>query len=254
VKRALALVYGIVCYVMFLVVFLYAIAFVGDFLVPRTIDAGGPATATGPALLVNLALLGLFGLQHSGMARPGFKRWWTNVVPEPIERSTYVLLSNLALVLLYWQWRPMPGVVWHVESPWMRALLWGLFGLGWLIVLVATFIINHAHLFGVQQVYRFLRGKELADPEFQVKGLYHYVRHPINLGFLLAFWSTPDMTVGHLLFALVTTGYIFVAMVLEERDLVAHFGERYRAYQRRVPRILPRIKASEGINDPTVRE
>lgn len=237
--RILSFLYGVINYVTFLGVFCYAIAFVGDFLVPKTIDSGGPETAFWSAILINAGLLGLFALQHSGMARRGFKDWWTRIVPEPIERSTYVLFSNAVLILLYWQWRPLTDVVWHVEAVWGQYVLWGLFGLGWAIVLLATFMISHAHLFGLQQVQEHMKGGELSAPEFQVTGLYHYVRHPLNLGFLIAFWATPHMTVGHLLFAVATTGYIFIAMVLEERDLVAQFGEQYRAYRQQVPMILP---------------
>jgi protein-S-isoprenylcysteine O-methyltransferase Ste14 len=238
-RRALSFTYGLVSYLLFLAVFLYSIGFVGDFAVPRSIDAGGPEATFWPALLVNLGLLGLFALQHSGMARPGFKTWWTRIVPEPIERSTYVLVASAVLALLCWQWRPMPEVVWHVEAAWAQWTLWGLFGLGWLLVLTATYMISHWHLFGLKQVHEHLRGDELSAPEFQIRGYYQYVRHPLNLGFLIAFWATPEMTVGHLLFALATTGYIFVAMVLEERDLIARFGERYRQYRERVPMIVP---------------
>ncbi|NBB72206.1 MAG: isoprenylcysteine carboxylmethyltransferase family protein [Bacteroidetes bacterium] len=238
-RKVASFIYGIVSYLLFLGVFLYAIAFVGDFLVPKTIDAGGPETTFGPALLINLGLLGLFALQHSGMARPGFKEWWTKIIPEPIERSTYVLFSNAVLILLFWQWRPMPEVIWHVEVAWAQWTLWGLFGIGWGLVLTATYMISHGHLFGLKQVREHLQGEELSAPDFQVRGYYQYVRHPLNLGFLIAFWATPEMTVGHLVFALATTGYIFVAMGLEERDLMARFGARYRRYRERVPMIVP---------------
>lgn len=237
--RILGLLYGVVNYVVFLAVFLYAIAFVGDVVVPRSIDSGGPEAAFWPALLVNLGLLGLFAVQHSGMARPGFKEWWTQIVPESIERSTYVLFSNAVLILLFWQWRPMPEVLWHVDAVWGQYVLWSLFGLGWLLVLTATYMISHAHLFGLQQVHQHLQDEDLSGPEFQIRGYYRYVRHPLNLGFLIAFWATPEMTAGHLVFALATTGYIFIAMVLEERDLIARFGERYRRYRERVPMIVP---------------
>lgn len=239
-KRGLAFVYGLISYLLFLAVFLYAIAFVGDIAVPKTIDTGGPSTPFWHALLINVGLLGLFALQHSSMARPGFKKWWTQIIAEPIERSTYVLVASLVLALLLWQWRPMPGNVWMVDAAWTQNLLWGLFGLGWFLVLAATFMISHVHLFGLQQVHEYLQGEDMSAPEFQIKGLYQYVRHPLNLGFLIAFWSTPHMTVGHLVFALATTGYIFVAMVLEERDLVARFGQRYRRYREHVPKIVPR--------------
>jgi protein-S-isoprenylcysteine O-methyltransferase Ste14 len=238
-RRILSFTYGLASYLLFLAVFLYAIGFVGDIAVPRSIDAGGPDAAFWPALGINLGLLGLFALQHSGMARPAFKRWWTKIIPEPIERSTYVLVASAVLALLFWQWRPMPEVVWHVEAAWGRWTLWSLFGLGWLLVLTATYMISHGHLFGLKQVYEHWRGDERSAPAFQVRGYYRYVRHPLNLGFLIAFWATPAMTVGHLLFALATTGYIFVAMGLEERDLMARFGARYRRYRERVPMIVP---------------
>lgn len=238
--RILSFLYGVVNYLVFLGVFLYAIAFVGDFLVPKTINSGGPETAFWLALLINAGLLGLFAVQHSGMARQGFKEWWTQIVPEPIERSTYVLFTNAVLILLFWQWRPLTDVVWSVEAAWGQYVLWGLFALGWALVLVATFMISHAHLFGVKQVYEHMQGEEPSAPEFQVPGFYRYVRHPLILGFLIAFWATPEMTVGHLVFALATTGYSFVGLYLEERDLIARFGERYRAYRERVPMLVPR--------------
>jgi len=237
--RILAFLYGLVNYVLFLGVFLYAIAFVGDFWVPRTIDSGGPAGAFWSSLLINAGLLCLFALQHSGMARRGFKQWWTDIIPEPIERSTYVLFSNVVLILLFWQWRPLTDVLWSVGATWAQYALWGLFGLGWALVLIATFMISHAHLFGLKQVHEHMQGAERSPPEFQVTGFYQYVRHPLNLGFLIAFWATPEMTLGHLVFALATTGYIFIAMYLEERDLVARFGERYREYREHVPMIVP---------------
>ena len=251
--RALAFVYGLISYVLFLGVFLYAIAFVADFGVPRTIDAGGPESSFWPALLINVGLLGLFALQHSGMARPGFKEWWTNIIPEPIERSTYVLIASLVLALVLWQWRPMPTIVWAVDAAWAQTLLWGLFGLGWMLVLAATFMISHLHLFGLQQVHEHMQGEEPSAPKFQIRGLYRYVRHPLNLGFLIAFWAAPEMTVGHLVFALGTTGYIFVAMGLEERDLIARFGERYRAYRDRVPMIMPMPTGQEAPIDTQKR-
>lgn len=238
-SRTLAFVYGTVSYVIFLVTFLYAIGFVGNLIVPKSIDTGH----SGPfwqALAVNAALLGLFAIQHSGMARPGFKRWWTRIVPKPIERSTYVLLASLVLVVLFWQWRPLPAIVWDVQVAWARGLLWALFALGWGIVLTATFMISHAHLFGLKQVYAHLRKEEPSTMEFQTPGLYRYLRHPIMLGFFIAFWATPAMTVGHLIFAIATTGYILLALQLEERDLLQRFGGRYREYRERVPMFIPR--------------
>lgn len=245
-RRVLYFLYGLVAYAVFLGAFLYAVAFVGDFLVPRTIDAGGASAPMGQALLVNSGLLVLFAVQHSGMARQGFKRWWTRFVPEPVERSTYVLVSSLALILLFALWRPMPEVIWSVEAGPARTALWALFGLGWLTVFLSTLMIGHANLFGLRQVWRKLKDRPRPDDRFRVPGLYRVVRHPIMTGFLIAFWTTPTMTLGHLLFAMATTGYILVGVSLEERDLVARFGERYRAYRERVPAFFPTPWSSGG--------
>ncbi|AKC87014.1 methanethiol S-methyltransferase [Pseudoxanthomonas suwonensis] len=239
--RLSVLLYGAVCYAVFLVTFLYAIGFVAGLGVPKHIDSG---TGDGVvrALLVNLALLTLFAVQHSGMARPGFKRWWTRFVPEPIERSTYVLLTSVALILLFWFWQPLPQLVWHVGNPAARVFLYALSALGWLLVLTGTFVISHFDLFGLKQVWQYSRGRRRPDGHapFVTRAYYRIVRHPLMLGFLVAFWATPTMTLGHLLFALATTGYILVAVkCLEERDLVAQYGDTYREYQRRVPMILP---------------
>lgn len=239
-KRHLALAYGGLCYVLFLLVVLYAIGFVGDFLVPRTIDSGGATGAFWPSLGIDLALLGLFAVQHSGMARPAFKERWTRLVPREIERSTYVLATNLVFVLIFWFWRPLPATVWDVEAPWAGAVLWTLFGLGWAVVFGSTYLISHAHLFGLSQVFDHWSGRDLRHPGFRTPGLYRRVRHPIMFGFLVAFWATPTMTVGHLVFALATTGYIVVGVTLEEKDLVRFFGDRYRAYQEQVPMLVPR--------------
>ncbi|MDX1673607.1 MAG: isoprenylcysteine carboxylmethyltransferase family protein, partial [Longimicrobiales bacterium] len=237
-RKVLHFAYGVVAYAVFIGSFLYAIGFVGGLVVPKTIDSGATASL-GTALLVDAALLLLFAVQHSGMARQTFKRWWTRYVPWPIERSTYVLTASLSLVLLFVLWRPIPDVVWNVEYGPARAALWTLFGVGWLIVFVATFMIGHGGLFGLQQVWRQLRGRPLPEDRFRVPGLYRVVRHPIMTGFLIAFWATPTMTVGHLLFATATTAYILVAIQLEERDLVDRFGDRYRDYRRQVPAFFP---------------
>jgi protein-S-isoprenylcysteine O-methyltransferase Ste14 len=239
--RSLALLYGVACYAVFFATFLYAIGFVAGLGVPRHIDSG----ATGDfvaSLAIDLALLGLFAVQHSGMARPAFKRWWTRIVPEPVERSTYVLLSSLVLVLLFWQWRALPQTLWHIEHEAARLALYGLSALGWLLVLTGTFLINHFDLFGLKQVWDYRRGTRAGRGEqpFVTRAFYRIVRHPLMLGFLIAFWATPTMSVGHLLFALATTGYILIAVkFLEERDLIALYGDTYRDYQRRVPMLLP---------------
>lgn len=235
----IAAAYGLLVYVLFLGTLLYTIAFVGNLpLVPKTIDSGEPATLPG-ALIVNTLLLGLFAVQHSVMARQGFKRWWTRLVPPSVERSTYVLATVLVLVAMLAFWQPMPQTVWQLEHPVAVAAVEGLFWAGWGIVLLSTFLINHWELFGVQQVYHRLRGTTPAEPKFATPLLYRYVRHPIYLGFLLAFWAAPEMSRGHLLFAVATTGYVLIGASLEERDLIRHFGEQYRAYRRQVGMLLP---------------
>jgi len=239
-SRLLALLYGAACYAVFLATFLYAIAFVAGIGVPKHVDNGVPI-ALPVALAIDLALLALFAVQHSGMARPAFKRWWTRFVPAPLERSTFVLASSLALILLFWQWRPLPLLIWNVEGDAARWALYGLSAVGWLLVLASTFLINHFDLFGLRQVWFYSQGRRPAfDAPFVTRAFYRIVRHPIMLGFLIAFWATPTMSLGHLLFALMTTGYILVAVkFLEERDLVAQYGDTYRDYQRRVPMLLP---------------
>jgi methanethiol S-methyltransferase len=250
--KFLAFLYGLAAYVLFLAVFLYAIAFVGGFPVPVSVDT--PTSLGTPlACVVDLALLGLFGIQHSGMARRGFKRLWTKLVPWPVERSTYVLFSSLVLALLFWQWQGLPRVVWDVRQPAARVALWAVFGAGWFTVLISTFMISHADLFGLRQVWDLVRGRLSTPLPFQTRFLYRVIRHPLLLGFLIAFWATPRMTTGHLLFAGVSTAYILVAVRLEERDLIHVFGQRYADYRRRVPMLIPlgfRRKIGAGQADP----
>ncbi len=236
--KLIAFVYGAVAYVVFFGTFLYAIGFVGNVAVPKGIDSGAPGGA-GLALVINVALLGLFAVQHSVMARPGFKRWWTQFVPHSVERSTYVLLASLILLLLFWQWRPLPNVVWNIEAGAGRLVLLGLFGLGWAIVLLSTFMIGHFELFGLERVFKHLRGQAEAPATFKTPGFYGLVRHPLMTGFIIAFWATPTMTQGHLLFAAVTTAYILIAIQLEERDLIGYFGDRYRQYRKDVSMLIP---------------
>jgi protein-S-isoprenylcysteine O-methyltransferase Ste14 len=241
VARAAAFLYGIVTYLFFFVTFLYAIGFVENLVVAKTID--GAATAPGAplaqAVIVNLVLMSIFAVQHSVMARPQFKRWWTRFVPPSVERTTYVLLATLALALMIWQWQPMPAVVWQIASPQLAAVVTALSFVGWLIVLTSTFLINHFELFGLHQVTNNLTGRPMPEPRFRTPLLYQFVRHPIYLGFIIAFWAAPTMTQGHLLFAAVTTAYIFVGAWLEERDLVSLFGDQYRQYRQRVSMLLP---------------
>lgn len=238
--RVLAVVYGVLGYLIFLISFLYAIGFVTNFGVPKGIDSGAPGPLLG-SVIVNMLLMGLFAVQHSVMARPEFKRWWTKFIPEPIERSTYVLLSSLALLLLYWQWQPIPGLVWSVEGA-GAAILWAICALGWAVVLLSTLMIGHFELFGLQQVYQNLKNLQPSEPTLITPGFYALVRHPIMTGFIIAFWATPQMSWGHLLFAAVTTIYIVLALQFEERDLIGIFGERYREYRSKVPMLVPFLK------------
>lgn len=236
----IAAVYGVVCYLVFLGSFLYAIGFVGNVIVPKSIDSGGGPAST-EALLIDVLLLGAFAIQHSVMARPGFKAVWTKIVPRSIERSTYVLISSLLLALICWQWRPLPATVWDASASRASVVLIGIFWLGWVTLLLATFMVNHFDLFGLRQVYLRLRGVDYSPPRFTQRALYKLVRHPIMLGFLIAFWATPRMSFGHLVFSIATTGYILVGIALEERDLTAAHGEQYRAYRSRVPMLIPAV-------------
>ncbi|MCA1579298.1 MAG: isoprenylcysteine carboxylmethyltransferase family protein [Acidobacteria bacterium] len=236
--RVATFLYGVLCYLFFFGTYLYAIGFLGNFAVPKSIDSGR-TVPLGEALLIDAALLTVFAVQHSVMARPWFKRMWTRIIPEPAERSTYVLLSSLALMLLFELWQPIGGVVWNVDQPVLRAVLYGLFGMGFLIVLISTFLINHFDLFGLRQVYLYLGGKEYTPMPFRTPSLYRHVRHPLYLGWLFAFWATPTMTIAHLVFAMATTAYIFVAIQLEEKDLIDAYGNEYKRYRESVPMIVP---------------
>ena len=242
--RVATLVYGVIAYLVFFFAFLYAIGFVGDMVVPKSIDSGEP-TSTMMAILINALLLGLFAVQHSIMARPWFKTIWTKIVPAAAERSTYVLLASLILLLIYWQWRPLPQTVWQIQNEVVTMILHALFWLGWGIVLISTFIINHFDLFGLRHIWLNWRGEPYTYLPFKVTAFYRVVRHPIMLGFIVAFWAAPTMSQGRLLFAIATSAYILVALQFEERDLVHYHGERYAAYKSKVPMIVPLPKLAE---------
>lgn len=231
--------YGILVYLASFLTLLYTIAFTGNLPVPKTIDTGGATASVPVAAAIDVLLIGLFALQHSVMARPAFKRVWTRLVPHAVERSTYVLLASATLLLLCWQWRPIGGMIWSATHPLAVLVLQATFWVGWGLVLLSTFLINHFELFGLQQVFARLRGKTLPPPAFKTPSLYKWVRHPLYLGLLLAFWATPKMTLGHLLFAVANTGYILIGLSLEERDLVAVFGEQYRRYREQVSMLVP---------------
>ena len=239
-EKLFGLVYGVVAYVIFFVTFLYAIGFVENWVVPKSVDVGGAASSLAEALIVNVLLLGVFAVQHSLMARPAFKAMWTKIVPTSVERSTYVLFASLALILLFWQWRPITTPIWTVDNSLGRLLINGLSLVGWLIALLSTFMINHFDLFGLRQVYLNLHNREQTEVGFRTPFFYKFLRHPLYLGFIIAFWSMPIMTLGHLLFAIATTVYILIAIQLEERDLVGLFGDPYREYRRKTPMLIPR--------------
>ncbi|NIT51334.1 MAG: isoprenylcysteine carboxylmethyltransferase family protein [candidate division Zixibacteria bacterium] len=240
-KKRLFYIYGILSYLICLGVFLYLIGFMANVVVPKSIDSGPPEPLM-LSLLINTGLITLFALQHSVMARQGFKRWWTKVVPKPIERSTYVLFASIALALMMWLWQPLPQTIWSIESQPANILLWTLFGFGWIFLFISSRLINEKHLFGLQQVREYLQGKKLSDPKFQTPAFYRVTRHPMMLGFIIAFWVTPQMSVGHLLFALVSTLYIVIGVQLEERDLLHFIGDQYWEYRQRVAMLIPGLK------------
>jgi protein-S-isoprenylcysteine O-methyltransferase Ste14 len=238
-RKALILTYGVAVYALFFPTFIYLFGFMSGLFVPRTIDDGQP----GPlwqAILINACLVILFGLQHAVMARPGFKRWWTRIIPEPIERSTFVLVATALLALLMWQWRPMPLVIWHVDEPIVRGLIYGVFLAGLVIVLLSSFLIDHFDLFGLRQVFLHFRGQDYTQRPFVLRSLYKLVRHPLMLGLIITFWAAPTMTAGHLLFSLLMTGYILIGIRMEERDLVRQHGATYERYRRNTPMLVPR--------------
>lgn len=248
-RRIIVFAYGVIAYAVFFGTFVYAAGFVGDILVPKSIDSI-PQVPFGEALLTNIVLLGIFAVQHTVMARPEFKRWLTRFVPKPAERSTYVLLASLALIALFAFWQPMGGVIWDVENPTARAALYGLFACGWGTVLVTTWLINHFDLFGLRQVWLYLRRKEYTPLRFVTPGPYKLVRHPMYIGWFLAFWATPTMTAAHLVFAIATTVYILIAIWFEERDLVKEHGRNYVDYRRRVPMLIPRLSKRRTVVEP----
>lgn len=255
-NRALILAYGVFCYLVFFVTFCYTIGFVLDAVVPKTIDSPETSTTFWPALLINIGLLTLFAVQHTIMARPWFKQWWTRIIPKPMERSTFVLAASLVLILLFWLWQPMTGTVWQAEMTWLRGVLYGLSLAGFGIVLYSSFLIDHFDLFGLRQVILHLRRKEYTHHPFIERSLYRIVRHPLMVGFLIAFWSAPTMTEGHLLFSIMTTAYILFGTFVEEGDLIRSLGDDYRRYRKRTSRFIPIPKRAQQTrqHDTTTHE
>lgn len=246
-KRLSIFLYGVFSYLAFFVTFLYLIAFLGNLVVPKSIDSG-LTIGIPQSVIINLGLLSLFVIQHTIMARPGFKRWWIKLIPEPMERSTYVLATSIILALLCWQWHPMTDLIWSVDNETGKAILFGFSFLGWGLVLFSSFVINHFDLFGLRQVWSYLRNQEYSPVQFQMKSLYKYIRHPLVLGIIVGSWATPRMTMGHLLLAVTFTAYILVGIQFEEHDLVHFFGESYTNYRRRVPMLVPFTKKRKSLN------
>lgn len=240
-SAGIILAYGVITYVVFLIVFLYTIGFVERIVVPKNIDEGAVG-AMGASIFMNVLLLGVFGVQHTLMARIFFKKWWTTIIPEPMERTTYVMVTNVILIVLFFQWRPMPEAVWTVETPVLRAVIFGISGLGWATALYSTFLIDHFDLFGLRQVYLYWKGQAYFEKKFHQPTLYKIIRHPLMLGFLVAFWATPDMTQGHLLWAAVITAYVLVAIQIEEQTLIALLGDDYLQYRKTTPMLIPFTK------------
>jgi protein-S-isoprenylcysteine O-methyltransferase Ste14 len=253
-QRSIFFLYGVFSHLMFLAVYAWMAVFVGNFAVGLPTIDGARMSSVPHGLLIDVLLIALFGVQHSIMARPAFKRWWTRFVPAPVERSTYVLISNLLMILLMWQWRPLGGVVWDVQQPAARWALYAMFAIGWLGVPAVSLMINHFDLFGTRQVWLYLRGKEYAQDRFRTPGAYNYVRHPLYVGWLIAFWATPTMTATHLLFAVLLSAYILIAIRFEERNLVEQFGQEYEAYRRRVGGLIPKFPARENVEQAPIRE
>ncbi|MBI4115135.1 MAG: isoprenylcysteine carboxylmethyltransferase family protein [Candidatus Omnitrophica bacterium] len=243
-NRIVTLIYGVIGYFIFFATFAYFFLFIGNLWVPKTVDSGIPSDTTS-SIFVNVLLIALFGIQHSVMARPTFKKWWTQFVPKPIERTTFVILTSLILILLYWKWQPIPNIIWNLDGTWLAPILWGFFWLGFLVVLLSSFTINHFDLFGLRQVWLYFRGRDYAMVPFKVTGFYKYVRNPLMLGFLIAMWVTPVMTVGHLIFALSFTIYIFIGIYFEERNIAEFLGEGYKVYRTQTSMILPSFRSEK---------